>query len=370
MGKERVIQIHKQYRDNYRLENATEDFKEKIKSIKVDDYEDFYLDILKNILVTEDSASLKKDINLKELNRHFIDKIVKPDYFNLESCIFNDGRNDNSKPYDYDYKYMLEINQSEFIKSILDENSEHGVKDDGHLLGSILGSVCNGFLYEHWDPIHMYAQTWWKINTSHPFKNGNKRTSFISVKSKMLSEATRFILERIVERNLKIFIENLPESLIQENHKFIKKNIKIWKKPTIEDIKEKLKSIPSYLNNFIWEELNNNGEFLKLFNDLQWKVANTYSENISGDYILSLFIANITADDYKEDDNSLKERVIEIIKANLIEVLLVNENRIMKEIDTIFFPLINKIVDEAFDKKTKPGQFLIDFIDEWHKKHK
>ena len=91
--------------------------------------------------------------------------------------------------YDYDYNFFVILNNDPKIKNVLDEDSEHYPLEEGAKLKGSLSSVC---LKKYYNPsftsINMYTETWWKLNKSHSFNNGNKRTSFIGVKSYAFSD--------------------------------------------------------------------------------------------------------------------------------------------------------------------------------------
>ncbi len=354
MKKMTLSEIIESYRSEYKKQNVAEEIRVAIQDITVDEYEEFYLNLYKNYLSPAIYQMIpNSDLeNLEGINNFVFNREISILLKN-DDCIFDEFKQGGD-----DYNFFLDLNTSSFIKSMLDEVAEHGVRGEGdskgHLLSSILGSICQAKHYEDIDALEMYATTWWKINTTHPFHNGNKRTSFIGVKSKMFSD----IFFNWVDRCVLININDLEKIFSSDEFKtkllpkMIKK-INYWKKPTIDEALIICESFKGNMEEEIWESILLNEEISTIINNVVNEISKSVSKIISSDYILSIFIAKVTAIEYKNNDDTMKKRVIEVLKADLIISALRNRDYINNKFESLnkqLLPIIGKLGPSSLQK--------------------
>lgn len=346
-----LSEIINTYKSQYKKENVAEEIKDAIQNIGAEEYEKHYKKIYLDFIQRNIIPSMVNIENstLSEINSFYFDRDLNV-MFNSKECIFYEGDD-----YYGDFEFFRNLNESDFIKSILDEKSEHGVREDGHLLSSILGSICTQKYYENISPLDMYAIAWWKINTTHPFKNGNKRTSFIGVKSSMLSDSLFHWISSLVDLNINDLKEFFKSSEFENKvaPKLIKQ-MKFWKKPTSKEVVEFSNEFIQRLDEEVWEYISSNPVINGIIDNVVSDVSKAVSEQISTDYILSIFVAKIKATEYKENNDELKHRVIEILKADLLVTILTNLDYINSRIKAMskeFVSLTENVGPKAFLNK-------------------
>ncbi len=362
----KVRKILNHYQNTYKIKHVSDEIKNQISEIDVEDYENYYIEELQEIIKTKFNYKGELSNEIGELNNIIVNEFLLPEFIEEGSCIFEESDICNEITYLDDFNSLVNLNESEQIKSILDEKAEHGLKDNGHSLDSILGSVCNGHYYDNWNTIKMYAETWWKISTSHPFKNGNKRTSFIWVKGKILSTAfANSIIKLFDDVHNEIFNKFSKEN-ITEIHNKILKNLTTDNKPTQSYVEKKFNDYFDKWTEKMQIVINRNANLEKHFIELSKNISKEYGDRISSDYILSLFIASIKSENYKYNDNHLKERVIKIIESDLILMLLNEQENLVNLIINESKPYVLAKIESEFESLINIELFIKEFLVEWN----
>lgn len=278
---------------------SPEKLKNELDKIEINDISIFYKD-LENKYIKKENLYYK--FNLKEINK-LLDE-------NLS----------------FSSEFVEKINKSEAIKTILDEDSNHFVKDYNLLKSSIEGVFENGYYN---NKLNELAVCWFRLIDNHPFSNGNKRTAFISIKINIIID----LISGILNNTIKL----LNESFDKEIKKFIKNNHK--NKNTKNISKNKSLQFKSNFINKIDKLIKI--EFREFTEYLIEDISNiwTKEKSLSEDYILSVWIvSNINSLNYEE----LRDRVYEILRINLILFIVFNFGKMMKEIDAFTKKFLQK----------------------------
>lgn len=300
--------------------------------------------ILKKINL-KDFSSEKLKIELEKIKINDIFNFYKElenEFDKFKSSDFNLSRiikllNNNCS---FSWKFADQINKSEKIKTMLDEDSNHFIKDLNILKSSIEGVFESGYYDSKFSELGV---CWFRLIENHPFSNGNKRTAFISIKINIIVD----IISGILNDNLKE-LENEFDSKLKkfskENHKI--KNKKNISKNKIHQIKENY-----------WKKMNNliKKEFSKFLKNLIIDISDIWIKktSLSEDYILSVWIvSNINSLNYDQ----FKDKIFEILKINLIFFVLINFNKIKFEISNFekdFSKLYSEEIENFLKKQIK-----------------
>lgn len=322
-----LLELLNKYKNNRADEKLFEEIRESIKKITIKEFEDYYLKLYTSLYDTEISNGKIISKNLKEMNDITYKKLGINKLFNEKICVFNDF-----KIGEVDYDFFKFINESDFIKSLSDEIAEHGVREGGKNLSATLGGICTLRDYKEIDPIEMYAFAWLRLNTTHPFKNGNKRTSFIGVKSKMFIDVFLNMIEFIITEIIAPFDKLIDENKISKaTYNKLMKQLNYWNKPKFEEIDALFKEYKDCMINEIWISISNTPRITQIVNDIIDEIPKGISQKMYADYILSIFIAKITAEEYKANDGEIESRAVEILKADLLLLLTYNQMYILEK---------------------------------------
>lgn len=274
-----------------------------------------------------------KKINLKDFSAEKLkielEKIKIEDIFNFYKELENEFNKFSSSNFNlekiikllddncsFSSKFATQINKSEKIKTMLDEDSNHFVKDLNILKSSIEGVFENSYYENKFTELGV---CWFRLIKNHPFSNGNKRTAFISIKINIIVDIISGILNNNLNELNNLFDRKLKK-FTKINHKATNK--KHISKNKIYQLKEKY-----------WKKMNNlvKEEFSKFSKDLIIKISNIWMKetSLSEDYILSIWIvSNINNLNFDQ----FRDQIYELLKINLIFFVLNNFNKMKIEI--------------------------------------
>lgn len=354
----KIEELILQYKTRYNEHNISEKLSEDIKKITPKDYSDYYIKLYRKHF----GIFMPPGLTLTQINDFFSPRVVP--LFDNDSCIFETNNDLINKE---DYEFFVSLNNSKFVKDLLDEDNNHFPIDEGAKLKGTLISVCFKRHYEkNINALDMYSEAWWKLSKSHPFSNGNKRTAFIGVKSMLFSDSLMHFMTMLVENFKSTFNTRINDpNELDRIHKGLKKSqIMGYKKPTKNEILEAHKEYSDIVEENIWQTLFGSEVINTILDRVVSEIAFIATEEISSDYILSKFIAGIPHADYKKDNEAILKEVLTIIKAELTISLLINEkyitdrtNLIAKEMDSAIYENFNKkleyVVAEYMKKKYK-----------------
>ncbi len=338
-----IKEIIETYQNRYNEKDISEKLSEDILSITPQEYADYYKD-----LYNQHFPESKLDSTLSSLDdyNNYFEKKIKNE-FNNDECIFDIENGDA-------YNFFIELNKSSFVRDLLDEDAKHFVLDKGSKLDGALSSVCTKKDYQqNISAIDMYAEAWWKLNKSHSFSNGNKRTSFLGVKSWLFTDIFLNFIDNAVFLFINGFRQSINENVNIENlHKHALKQSNIgWKKPSLDDINDFINEFMDDIKEEIFDKLSLIGtKSREIIDRVTFDIAKSVSNQITSDYVLSKFIAKINLDDYLANDEQIRKEVHSIIKAELIIAVLVNQQYILPRKHSIINQ-INESLNEFVENK-------------------
>ena len=355
----KVKEILDKYRGSTNEKNIAEIIRCDIESITIHDYEKYYIETFsplksKKILLGFENEEIS-EMSLNEFNKKMLN--ILTDSFNFEECFFSDS----------DFNFFVELNNSSLIKSMIQEDYEHRLREpSGSTLHSALQSVCTMIAYkkEYSNPILQFAEAWWKINTTHPFTNGNKRTPFLAIKSLMFT----FLIFQSISKMI-LAITNANEVVVNDEKaiKKIKKDLKPYigyKGATNDKTKKSLRFIFKKNTNKIIEKLIEKEEVINVLENITIDIGKEVSKVITINYIISIFMAKTTSVEYKENNSYLKKKIINLLFSDILLSWINNQKFLVGRLNLIKKEIMNCFYEVYAGSKIKTADLksMTDYI--------
>ncbi len=315
-----------------------------------------YWDLVNYVLSTKDLDSSYVDEMISRLDINSVHKTVVNQIksFNENYLLFN-GHEINIKEFiedilneqRIDTEFLININKDEAIKDILDENSNHFVKDHNLLSGAVDNVYETGY-YD--SELKKLAVIWYRLVKNHPFSNGNKRTAMIGVKISFLTSLVDGFAKNIIEfqdsiiddyfkNNVKVKVMQNALTRIHPNHK------KISKKSVERTIKHIIDKTRKQLTTSFDD---------KWRNDISNHFLKTWKMKLSEDYVLSVYIASLKGSQLKEEEY---ENVLEILECNIVS-FFINSTEYLNRVFIELKENIDEYINNEVVAKVTPHYFL------------